>query len=94
MDLIHHHHDGEENFLFPEFEKKLGKGALHGNVDQHAEFLPQLYDFEEYIKAVQKGEQQYNGDGFVAKIDSFSDTFVQHLTDVDFSLYLSPPHEG
>lgn len=85
MGLLHHHHDGEEKFLFPEFEKKLGQGALHSNVDQHAEFLPQLYELEEYIKAVQQGKQQYKGDEFAAKIDSFSDVFVQHLGDVCFS---------
>jgi hemerythrin-like domain-containing protein len=79
--LIHHHHDGEEEFLFPELEKKLGEGALHANVDQHAEFLPQLHDFEEYITAIQNGKQQYNGDEFVGKIGSFSDKLVQHLND-------------
>jgi len=79
--VIHHHHALEEEFLFPELEKKLGKGALHGNIDQHTEFAPQLHDLEEYIKAVQNGKQDYNGDDFVEKINSFGDVLMQHLAD-------------
>jgi hypothetical protein len=70
--------------LFPELEKKLGEGALHGNIDQHAQFLPRLHDLEEHIKAIQNCKQQYNADDFVAKIDCFSDMLVRHLTDVYF----------
>jgi len=77
--VIHEHHELEEEFLFPELEKKLGKGALHGNVDQHKTFVPQLCACEDYIKAVMDGKQHYNGDEFEQKINSFSDTMVQHL---------------
>lgn len=94
MGLIHHHHRLEEEFLFPELEKKLGKGALHANVDQHGEFLPQFDDLEEYVKAVKNGKQQYNGDEFVEKINSFSDIIVQHLADVFFSSLSSSALEG
>jgi hypothetical protein len=91
--MIHHHHALEEEFLFPELEKKLGKGALHGNIDQHTEFAPQLHDLEEYIKAVQNGKQHYNGDDFAEKINSFSDVLTQHLADVYF-LPLASSAEG
>lgn len=94
MGAIHHHHALEEEFLFPELEKKLGKGALHSNVDQHAEFVPQLHDLEEYIKAVQNGKQHYNGDDFVEKINSFGDVLMQHLADVHFSPLASSAFRG
>jgi hypothetical protein len=92
--VIHHHHALEEEFLFPELEKKLGKGALHGNIDQHTEFAPQLHDLEEYIKAVQNGKQDYNGDDFVEKINSFGDVLMQHLADVHFSPLASSASRG
>lgn len=82
MGLIHQHHSAEEEFLFPEFEKKLGKGALHSNIDQHATFVPQIHDLEIYIKSVQSGTQKYDGNHFVEIIDSFGDMFVKHLVDV------------
>ena len=87
--MIYHHHALEEEFLFPEYEKKLGKGAFHGNIDQHGEFGPQLHDLKDYIKAVQRCTQDYIGDDFVQKINSFSDILLQHLADVHFSLLTS-----
>jgi len=81
LGLIHHHHDGEEEHLFPELEKKLGKGALHSNVDQHAEFRPQLLDLEEYVKTVQNKEQQLNSDILVGKLNTLCDILVPHLVE-------------
>jgi len=87
--MLNLHHGLEEQVLFPELENKMGEGALHRNVDQHEEFLPQFHDWEQYINAVKDGKQQYNADEFVKKIYSFSDTLVQHLSDVYlFSTFL------
>ncbi|KAK7458748.1 hypothetical protein VKT23_009749 [Stygiomarasmius scandens] len=79
VDSIHHHHDLEEHFLFPELEKKLGNGALSGNVNEHKEFVPQLVELKEYLETVKAGEQKYDGQLLVDKIHSFSDTMVTHL---------------
>jgi hemerythrin-like domain-containing protein len=94
VQAVHEHHLIEEQFTFPEFEKKLGEGALQHNVDQHAGFLPQFHDLEEYIQAVKDGKKRYNGNEFVEMINSFSDIFVQHLVDVRmFPVCLRPCHE-
>ncbi|KAJ6520972.1 hypothetical protein DFH09DRAFT_1193344 [Mycena vulgaris] len=50
VENIHHPHDLEETFLFPEMEKKLGAGALSHNVTQHREFVPQLLELKEYLE--------------------------------------------
>lgn len=61
VDNIHHHHDLEETFLFPEMEKKLGEGALSDNVAQHRNFVPQLLELKAYLEAVKSGEAAYGG---------------------------------
>ncbi|KAJ7493148.1 hypothetical protein B0H11DRAFT_1911087 [Mycena galericulata] len=79
VDNIHHHHDLEEEFYFPELEKKLGKGALSSNVAEHKDFVPQLVELKEYLEAVKIGEAQYDGALLVEKIHSFSDVMFNHL---------------
>jgi hypothetical protein len=88
VDSIHHHHDREEQVLFPEFEKKLGEGALHGNIDQHGEFgnLPLICMI---WKAVQNGKQKYNGDDFVTKISTRPS--VIYLCNISLMYGLSHP---
>ncbi|THU97141.1 hypothetical protein K435DRAFT_838742 [Dendrothele bispora CBS 962.96] len=79
VDNIHHHHDLEEQYLFPELEKKLGQGALSGNVEEHKEFVPQLLELKEYLEKVKAGEAKYDATLFVEKIHSFSDIMIAHL---------------
>ena len=93
MGLISEHHELEETFLFPELEKKLGKGVLHGNIDQHATFVPRLEELGEYIEAIKNDKQLYNGDELVEKVHSFSDVMVEHLVEVYFPS-ISLPLEG
>ncbi|KAJ7190889.1 hypothetical protein GGX14DRAFT_407647 [Mycena pura] len=50
IDIIHHHHDMEEGFYFPELEKKLGKGALAPSVEQHHTFVPQVVQLKNIWK--------------------------------------------
>jgi hemerythrin-like domain-containing protein len=72
----------EETFLFPKYEEKLGKGALTANYEQHEEFVPQMNQLEELLKAMQAGDVPYDGNLIVEKVHAFSDTMVQHLGDV------------
>ncbi|KAJ7772860.1 hypothetical protein DFH07DRAFT_801744 [Mycena maculata] len=81
VDSIHHHHDLEEAFYFPELEKKLGKGALAPSVEQHHTFVPQLVQLKEYLEDVKAGKETYDGPLLVEKIHSFSDLMIEHLNE-------------
>ncbi|KAJ6486719.1 hypothetical protein C8R45DRAFT_1098017 [Mycena sanguinolenta] len=79
VDNIHHHHDLEESFYFPELENKLGAGTLAASVEQHHAFVPQLVQLKEYLEAVKAGKEKYNGVLLVDQIHSFSDVMIDHL---------------
>ncbi|KAJ7227378.1 hypothetical protein GGX14DRAFT_629689 [Mycena pura] len=81
LGMIHHHHHLEETLLFPFFETKLGAKAMEHNVEQHHEFMDRLNDLEKYLKEVQAGKVSYNGTTIIEKLDTFSDSLVQHLAD-------------
>lgn len=87
IETIGHHHHLEETFLFPEYEKKLGKGALAENVEQHERFVPQLAELEQHLKDIQSGKVKFDGDALVEKINSFSDIMVEHLSDVRITVF-------
>ncbi|KAJ7623773.1 hypothetical protein FB45DRAFT_1061644 [Roridomyces roridus] len=70
VDNIHHHHHLEEELYFPEMEKRLGEGALSGNVEQHHQFVPQLEELQKYLEDAKAGK---------ARINSFGDIMVNHL---------------
>ncbi|KAJ7223047.1 hypothetical protein GGX14DRAFT_387422 [Mycena pura] len=78
---IGRHHDMEEDFYFPELEKKLGKGALAPSVEQHHAFVPQLTQLKEYLEEIKAGKQTYDGPLLVEKIHSFSDIMINHLNE-------------
>ena len=63
-------------------EKKLGEGALQGNVEQHKEFIPGLEALNEWCKKVQQGEVEYDGKVFLELVEAFGDTMVAHLHSV------------
>jgi len=79
VDNIHHHHHLEEELYFPEMEKRLGEGALSGNVEQHHQFVPQLEELQKYLEDAKAGKQEYDGALIVEKINSFGDIMVNHL---------------
>ncbi|KAJ7185096.1 hypothetical protein GGX14DRAFT_620515 [Mycena pura] len=81
IDIIHHHHDMEEGFYFPELEKKLGKGALAPSVEQHHTFVPQVVQLKKYLEDIKAGKEAYDGPLIVEKIHSFSDVMIQHLNE-------------
>jgi hypothetical protein len=76
--------------LFPFFESKLGLHTMDHNVEQHREFLGGLDDLEVYVTAVQNGTAEYNGKTVIEKLDSFTDTMVQHLREVCCPLFPVP----
>ncbi|TFL03975.1 hypothetical protein BDV98DRAFT_354549 [Pterulicium gracile] len=76
---IHHHHDVEEEFYFPELEKKLGKGTLSTNVEEHALFVPKLAEFESFLQDIKSGKDEYDGGLLVERIHAFSDIMFDHL---------------
>ncbi|KAJ6617141.1 hypothetical protein B0H10DRAFT_2034265 [Mycena sp. CBHHK59/15] len=79
VENIHHHHELEETFYFPEMEKKLGKGALSDNVAQHHAFVPQLVELQQHLEEIKAGKTEYDGRLIVEKIHSFGDTMIDHL---------------
>ncbi|KAJ7644766.1 hypothetical protein FB45DRAFT_299503 [Roridomyces roridus] len=81
VDSIHHHHDMEETFYFPEIEKKLGAGSMSASVDQHHTFVPQLVQLKEWIESVRAGTEMYDGKLLVEKVHSFSDIMINHLNE-------------
>ncbi|KAJ3742335.1 hypothetical protein DFH05DRAFT_1461458 [Lentinula detonsa] len=80
VDNIHHHHDLEEQYLFPEYEKKLGHGAMSQNVQEHKQFVPALLELKEHMEDIKSGNSLYDSNLLLSKIHSFSDVMIAHLT--------------
>ncbi|TFK31524.1 hypothetical protein BDQ12DRAFT_693997 [Crucibulum laeve] len=81
IEHLHHHHSIEEAFLFPALEGKLGEGTLSKNVEQHGDFVPQMEEFEVYLKDVRSGKLAYDGKDLVARMQTFTDEMVEHMSD-------------
>ncbi|KDR68365.1 hypothetical protein GALMADRAFT_257009 [Galerina marginata CBS 339.88] len=79
LEGVHHHHHLEETFYFPIMEKKLGAGTLSGNVEEHTHFVPKVEEMEQWLKDVQEGREKYDAQLFLEKVNSFSDTMIDHL---------------
>ncbi|KAL2270653.1 hypothetical protein VTJ83DRAFT_24 [Remersonia thermophila] len=80
--LLHEHHDGEEEMLFPFVEKATGvKGILEANISQHRDFHEHLDQLKNYAEAVLAGTEKYSGGKFVAIIDDLGPTLARHLND-------------
>lgn len=84
-DAVHHHHSGEETSIFPRYEalaKEAGQPCnMHGNVEQHHGFEPQMAKTVDWAKGVAAGTQQYNAQELKKLIDSFAPLLTQHLHD-------------
>ncbi|KDR77177.1 hypothetical protein GALMADRAFT_246427 [Galerina marginata CBS 339.88] len=74
--LIHDHHHGEEEIVFPFLQAKFNMGD---NVEQHAAFLKELNAFEEYMTGVFKNKETYDGEKVRGLVEAFGDTLVNHL---------------
>ncbi|KAG6872661.1 hypothetical protein C0995_007856 [Termitomyces sp. Mi166 len=79
--MIHHHHQIEEELVFPFYESKLGDGTMSHNVEQHHAFLGGLEDLEKYNKGVVDSTNKYDGKVVIEKLETFADGLVQHLHD-------------
>ncbi|KAI0144615.1 hypothetical protein GGR57DRAFT_322407 [Xylariaceae sp. FL1272] len=75
---MHHHHDVEEEQLFPAIERISGvKGLMEENVEQHRAFTPGFDKFDEYVKTCNSAE--YDGQRVRNLIEAFSEPFTKHL---------------
>ncbi len=75
-----HHHEVEEETLFPDIEELAGKpGMMEANVQQHREFEDGLESFRFYV--FDTGPKNYNGQKLKDIIDSSGKIVEQHLHD-------------
>ncbi|KAL1838506.1 hypothetical protein VTJ49DRAFT_2613 [Mycothermus thermophilus] len=78
--LLHEHHDGEEEMLFPYVEKATGvKGIMEANISQHKDFHESLDAVKNYAEAVLSGTEKHSGDKLVAILDELGPILTGHL---------------
>ncbi|GAB1523498.1 hypothetical protein RhiTH_006648 [Rhizoctonia solani] len=80
-DVVHEHHQTEEEVMFPYFEEKLGKGAMDANVSQHHDFMPHFDEWNEHCKKILAKEEVYESAHFVSMLRKSTDTLSAHLVD-------------
>ncbi|RFU80058.1 hemerythrin hhe cation binding domain-containing [Trichoderma arundinaceum] len=79
-DLIHVHHEGEEDILFPAIVDMSGEtGVMDQNIEQHHVFHQGLEDYNAYVRSCLNGTEKYNGSRLVAIIDGFGQQLASHL---------------
>ncbi|EXJ81789.1 hypothetical protein A1O1_07854 [Capronia coronata CBS 617.96] len=85
MRTLNQHHHVEDNYLFPEIEKLLGRpGAMEENMKGHESFAEGLTLFEKYLSVTKPSE--FCGLTFRHIIESFAPSLIQHLHDEITSL--------
>ena len=78
--LLHEHHEGEEDWMFPTVEAMAGvPGLMAANVDQHKAFHDGLEELEAYLKRVEDGAEKYDGEKLRTIFDSFMPALRRHL---------------
>lgn len=81
-ELIHLHHQGEEDYVFPAIEKATGvPGIMADEIDQHRGFEKGLEEFELYVNAAIEGTEKYDGEKTRRLIDGFMPILREHLAD-------------
>ena len=77
---LDHHHHTEDDYLFPEIERLLGKpSAMENNTAGHEKFMEALHVFDAYVNNTKPSE--YNGLTFRHMIEAFAPDLIQHLHD-------------
>ncbi|KAL2800169.1 hypothetical protein BJX66DRAFT_350929 [Aspergillus keveii] len=77
---VSHHHELEEETMFPGFERVLGiEGLLQSNVDQHHTFQPALQELLVYSETTQPGG--YRSEDVRGLFEKFAPAFREHLSD-------------
>jgi len=89
--LLHVHHHGEENHMFPEIDKALnGKDIMERNVQQHRLFDEGVNRYDQYLEQVRRptkgvervGEEKFlYGPELCEIIESFGTILVSHLNE-------------
>ena len=73
------HHDGEEDFLFPEMERLTGeKGLMDVNISQHEKFHTGLDAWGKYLRNLQSNPHSTTFSGI--KCRALMDTFIEPLS--------------
>lgn len=95
-DLLHVHHEGEEDILFPWIQEATKEAnIMDRNIDQHRAFHAGLEAFKNYIDSCLNGQQVYNGLSFLGIINSFGHVLASHLTEeIHTLLELSQYNDG
>jgi hemerythrin-like domain-containing protein len=75
-EILHCHHHGEEDIVFPFLEKQV---SMQENVAQHAAMLAGLDAFAEYMKNVANGSEEYDGTKAKGLVEVFGDVLTDHL---------------
>ena len=79
-ETLEHHHRVEEDFFFPELERRLGKpGLMSQNVEQHRAFHEKLDVWGKKCYGMKTGE--YNGVEWRRMVDDFATPLLKHLHD-------------
>ncbi|KAL7917114.1 hemerythrin HHE cation binding domain-containing protein [Trichoderma austrokoningii] len=79
-DLLHVHHGGEEDILFPAVVEMSGeKNIMDQNIEQHRIFHQGLEDYNAYIQACLAGAEKYDGAKLITIIDGFGLELASHL---------------
>jgi hypothetical protein len=77
-ETIHHHHQFEEESLFPDIEAySEQKGVMEANIDQHHAFEEGLKKFGEYVYSTKP--ETWERETFKGIIDSFTPALNNHL---------------
>lgn len=76
------HHDGEEEFFFPEIEKATGqRGLMDVNIQQHEAFHSGFHGWGAWISDLDCGKKQFDGKLCVELMDLFLRPLATHLAE-------------
>lgn len=93
-ELLHVHHSGEEEILFPAIEEMCGeKGIMQRNIEQHHSFHEAIQNYDAYIRACLDSSEAYDGVKLIKLIDAFGYELATHLSD-EISTILSLAKHG
>jgi hemerythrin-like domain-containing protein len=79
-DFVHHHHQVEEDIVFPELEAFTGQpGCMGGNLEQHHAFEPRIARLEAYGRETKV--ESYSGERVRELVQDLGDVLREHLAD-------------
>ncbi|KAF2461409.1 hypothetical protein BDY21DRAFT_360533 [Lineolata rhizophorae] len=77
--LVEHHHDTEEQLVFPKVEAVCPKLDIAKHKQQHGGFVGGVQDFQSYVTITT--QEDYKWDDMKNLLDSFAPAMVEHLKD-------------